>query len=294
MKRRLIAALLVTAMAMTMAAGCGNSDSGDSGKDEAKTESEGTADDAGNADEGSDSDTGYSDRKVTLVTSGTGEPYTLLADDGTWTGIDAEMWAEIEERTGWEVEVKQAAFDAMWGELDTARADVVANCTAVKPEREEKYNATIPYYGDAQCVIVNDSSSYKTVEDLKGKVVGCTNGQAAQTIIEDLGAEIGFEVKLYEDSAVGMNDLMLERIDAYANTTTNVNAFSHNNDEADFRFFEENLLANNVAYFLPKTDEGAELKEELDKVIQEMLDDGTIGKITEKWMFADMTELIQK
>ncbi len=293
MKRRLIAALLVTAMAMTMAAGCGNSDSGDSGKDEAKTESEGTADDA---DEGSDadSDTGYSDRKVTLVTSGTGEPYTLLADDGTWTGIDAEMWAEIEERTGWEVEVKQAAFDAMWGELDTARADVVANCTAVKPEREEKYNATIPYYGDAQCVIVNDSSSYKTVEDLKGKVVGCTNGQAAQTIIEDLGAEIGFEVKFYEDSAVGMNDLMLERIDAYANTTTNVNAFSHNNGEADFRFFEENLLANNVAYFLPKTDEGAELKEELDKVIQEMLDDGTIGKITEKWMFADMTELIQK
>ena len=293
MKRRLIAALLVTAMVMTAAVGCGNSGSGDSGKDEAKTESEGTADDA---DEGSDadSDTGYSDRKVTLVTSGTGEPYTLLADDGTWTGIDAEMWAEIEERTGWEVEVKQAAFDAMWGELDTARADVVANCTAVKPEREEKYNATIPYYGDAQCVIVNDSSSYKTVEDLKGKVVGCTNGQAAQTIIEDLGAEIGFEVKLYEDSAVGMNDLMLERIDAYANTTTNVNAFSHNNGEADFRFFEENLLANNVAYFLPKTDEGAELKEELDKVIQEMLDDGTIGKITEKWMFADMTELIQK
>ena len=276
-----------------MAAGCGNSDSGDSGdsgKDKAKTETENDAEENSDAD----SDTGYSDRKVTLVTSGSGEPYTLLADDGTWTGIDAEMWAEIEERTGWEVDVKQAAFDAMWGELDTARADVVANCTAVKPEREEKYHATIPYYGDAQCVIVNEGSSYKTVEDLKGKVVGCTNGQAAQTIIEDLGAELGFEVKLYEDSAVGMNDLMLERIDAYANTTTNVNAFMHNNGEADFRFFEENLLANNVAYFLPKTDEGEELKEELNKVIQEMLDDGTIAGITEKWMFADMTQLIQK
>ena len=293
MKRRLIGALLVTAMAMTMAAGCGNSDSGDSGdsgKDKAKTETENDAEESS----GADSDTGYSDRKVTLVTSGSGEPYTLLADDGTWTGIDAEMWAEIEERTGWAVDVKQAAFDAMWGELDTARADVVANCTAVKPEREEKYHATIPYYGDAQCVIVNEGSSYKTVEDLKGKVVGCTNGQAAQTIIEDLGAELGFEVKLYEDSAVGMNDLMLERIDAYANTTTNVNAFMHNNGEADFRFFEENLLANNVAYFLPKTDEGEELKEELNKVIQEMLDDGTIAGITEKWMFADMTQLIQK
>ena len=293
MKRRLIAAFLVTAMVMTAAVGCGNSGSDDSGKEDTKTETDG-GEEGTDADTDAASDTGYSERKVTLVTSGTGEPYTLLADDGTWTGIDAEMWAEIEERTGWEVELKQAAFDAMWGELDTARADVVANCTAVKPERVEKYNATIPYYGDAQCVIVNDGSSYKTVDDLKGKVVGCTNGQAAQTIIEDLAAEKGFEVKLYEDSAVGMNDLMLERIDAYANTTTNVNAFSHNNEEADFRFFEENLMANNVAYFLPKTDEGKELKEELDKVIQEMLDDGTIGKITEKWMFADMTELIQK
>ena len=293
MKRRLLAVLLAAAMAMT-AAGCGNSSSEDSGKAESGKEDSGTDEKGseGSSDEGTD--TGYSDRKVTLVTAGTGEPYTLLADDGTWTGIDAEMWAEIEKRTGWEVEVKQAAFDAMWGELDTARADVVANCTAVKPERVEKYNATIPYYGDAQCVIVNNSSSYKTVQDLKGKVVGCTNGQAAQTIIEDLGAEIGFEVKLYEDSAVGMNDLMLERIDAYANTTTNVNAFSHNNEGADFRFFEENLMANNVAYFLTKTDEGAALRDELNKVLQEMLDDGTIAKITEKWMYADMTQLIQE
>ena len=293
MKRRLLAVLLAAAMAMT-AAGCGNSSSDDSGKAESGKEDSGTdeKESEGSSDEGTD--TGYSDRRVTLVTSGTGEPYTLLADDGTWTGIDAEMWAEIEKRTGWEVEVKQAAFDAMWGELDTARADVVANCTAVKPERVEKYNATIPYYGDAQCVIVNNSSSYKTVQDLKGKVVGCTNGQAAQTIIEDLGAEIGFEVKLYEDSAVGMNDLMLERIDAYANTTTNVNAFSHNNESADFRFFEENLMANNVAYFLAKTDEGAALRDELNKVLQEMLDDGTIAKITEKWMYADMTQLIQE
>ena len=49
-----------------------------------------------------------------------------------------------------------------------------------------------------------------------------------------------------------------------------------------------------MAYFLSKTDEGEELKEELNKVIQEMLDDGTIAGITEKWMFADMTQLIQK
>lgn len=278
MKKRVLAALLVTVMAVVTAAGCGSSSKSDNS--DKKTEATDKTEDKG---------------KVVVVTAGTGEPYSLLSDDGkTWTGIDAEMWAEIEKRTGWEVEVKQAAFDALWGELDTERADVAANCFAVKKERADKYNATIPYYGDAQCVIVNEDSSYKTLEDLKGKTIGCTNGQAAQTIIEDAAKEIGFEVKLYEDSAVGMNDLVLGRIDAYANTTTNVNAFTHNHDEAKFRFFDENLMANNVAYFLPKTDRGEKLTEELNKVLQDMLDDGTVAKITEKWMFADMTKLIQK
>lgn len=279
MKKRVLAALLVSAMVVATVVGCGSKSSSDDSSKKETTEA---------------SDKKDSDETVTVVTAGTGEPYSLLADDGTWTGIDAEMWDEIEKRTGWKVELKQAAFDALWGELDTERADVAANCFAVKAERTDKYNATIPYYGDAQCIIVNDDSSYKTVDDLKGQVVGCTNGQAAQTIIEDLAKEKGFEVKLYEDSAVGMNDLKLGRIDAYANTTTNVNAFTHNNSDAKFRFFDEQLLANNVAYFLAKTDDGDKLTEELNDVIQDMLDDGTVAKITEKWMYADMTKLIQK
>ena len=279
MKKRVLAALLVSAMVVATVVGCGSKSSSDDSSKKETTEA---------------SDQKDSDETVTVVTAGTGEPYSLLADDGTWTGIDAEMWDEIEKRTGWKVELKQAAFDALWGELDTERADVAANCFAVKAERTDKYNATIPYYGDAQCVIVNDDSSYKTVDDLKGQVVGCTNGQAAQTIIEDLAKEKGFEVKLYEDSAVGMNDLKLGRIAAYANTTTNVNAFTHNNEDANFRFFDENLMANNVAYFLPKTERGDKLTEELNDVIQEMLDDGTVAKITEKWMYSDMTKLIQK
>ena len=45
---------------------------------------------------------------------------------------------------------------------------------------------------------------------------------------------------------------------------------------------------------IQKTDDGDKLTKELDDVIQDMLDDGTVAKITEKWMYADMTKLIQK
>ena len=90
MKKRVLAALLVTMMTVGTVAGCGsNAKSDDSDK---KASSESKSDDK--------KDSG---KKVTVVTSGTGEPYSLISDDGKWTGIDAEMWDEIEKRTGWEV-----------------------------------------------------------------------------------------------------------------------------------------------------------------------------------------------
>ncbi len=287
MKKRVLSVLLIVMLAAFTAVGCGGNSDEEKSSDDQKEQKEESSD-------GASDETG-SDKTVVVVTSGNGEPYSLLADDGTWTGIDAEMWDEIEKRTGWTVEVKQAAFDAIWGELDTERADVSANCWAVKPERTDKYYATIPYYGDAQCVIVpEDNKDINTFEDLKGKTVGCTNGQAAQTIIEEMSQEIGFTLTLYEDSSVGLNDLHLGRVDAYAYTTTGVYNFMHFNEDVSFRFLEEDLTANNVAYFLPKTDKGKEICDELNKVIQEMLDDGTIAKITEKWMYSDMTKLIQE
>jgi hypothetical protein len=37
-------------------------------------------------------------RTVTVVTSGGGLPYSLIEDGNKWSGLEAEMWAEIEKR----------------------------------------------------------------------------------------------------------------------------------------------------------------------------------------------------
>lgn len=283
MKKRILSTLLAVSMVAALCVGCGSKESSSS---ETKKEDE-------NVTQNSD-DPISQIKSVTVATRGGGEPYSLLHDDGSWTGIDAEMWDEIEKRTGWEVEVKQAAADAIWGELDTGRADVSANCWAVKPERCDKYYDTIPYYGDAQCVIIaEDNKDLKKFDDLAGKKVGVANGQAAQTLIEDMGKEKGFEVTLYEDGNAGYQDVLLGRLDAFATTTSAVYNYMHFND-GKFGFLEEDLMANNVAYFVPKTEEGAVLRDALNEVIQEMLDDGTVSKIVTKWMYTDMTKLINE
>lgn len=266
MKRKILI-LLTVLMSLALLAGCSNK------KDE---KSDGKID------------------KVTIVTAGDGLPYSLLEQNNNWKGIDAEMWQEIEKRTGWKVELKRASFDSIWGEIDSKRADLTANCWATKKERMQKYLASVPYYGDAQAIVVkNDNNTISKPSDLKkGMKVGVNNGQASQTIVEEMAKKQNFEVVLYDTTATALADLNLGRIDAVACAVTTAQKYE-NSMKVKFKILDEKLLANNVAYFIAKTDKGNKIKEELDKVITEMIKDGTVGKITKKWLYDDMTKLIK-
>ena len=72
-------------------------------------------------------------RTVIVGPAGTGEPYSKVDDQGTWTGAEADLWAEVEARTGWTIEMKQVAdMASLFGELNTGRVDVAANCFAIR------------------------------------------------------------------------------------------------------------------------------------------------------------------
>ena len=273
MKRRVLAALLVTMMTVGTVAGCGsNAKSDDSDK---KASSESKSDDK--------KDSG---KKVTVVTSGTGEPYSLISDDGKWTGIDAEMWDEIEKRTGWEVEVKQASFDAMWGELDTGRADVVANCLAVKEERTDKYNATIPYYGDSQCIIVNDDSDYKTSDDLKGKTTANSIGSTYMELGEDYGAT----VKGVDDLTKCMDLVKSGGVDATINAATSINDYLQTTKDSSFKIVDQSKESTPYAIPMVKGDDNTSLKKAVNKALKELKEDGTLSKISIKYFGEDLTK----
>lgn len=230
--------------------------------------------------------------KVVVVTSGEGIPYSLLDDKQKWTGIDAEMWEEIGKRAGWEIEVRQGSFDSIFGELDAKRADVAANCFAIKKERTDKYYASVPYYGDAQSVAVKENNdNINTLDDLKGKKVGVCSGQASQTILEEMAKNDNFDLSLYDMTSTGLTDLNLGRLDAVGGATTTINEYTKSTG-TKLKILDEKLAANNVGYFFTKTERGAIIKEQVDKILEEMLKDGTCSRITKKWLDDDMTAYI--
>ena len=272
-----VAAAAVMSVAPACLVGCGSSESEEA---PAAEDAEAPAEDSGET------------RSIIVGTAGTGEPYSAVSDSGEWTGIESELWAEVTERTGWDIEMNQGAdMSSLFGELETGRVDVAANCFAITESRLEKYIASDPIYGDAQVIIVQPDSSYQTFEDLRGKTIGVTAGQASQTTVEEMAPEYDWEVVTYEDSNAGFQDTALGRIDCYANTVTNIKK-AEDAQGLEFRMLDEKLFGNNVGWWFQDSEEGAALRDDLNVVLAEMMADGTVAEIVTKWFGEDMTAYI--
>lgn len=231
-------------------------------------------------------------RKIIVGTAGGAEPYSLIDDKGNWTGAEADLWAEVEKRTGWEIEVKQVAdMASLFGELGTGRVDVAANCFAITEARLEKYIASAPLYADAQVIIVQPESEYQTLEDLRGQTIGVTAGQASQSTVEKIAPDYDWEVITYEDTNAGFQDCSLGRVTAFAHTVTSIQK-AERAQGLKFRMLDEKLFGNNVGWWFADTEEGKEIRDEINEVIKEMHEDGTISEIIKKWFFEDLTTLI--
>lgn len=285
MKKQTIA-LLLAAQCGLMLAGCG---AGESAETEAATTAATEAAASSEETEASQ-ETDTESRSIIVGTSGTSDKYSVLDDEGNWTGVDADIWKEIEERTGWDVEIKQVDFAGTWGELDSGRIDIASNYWAVNDERKEKYCTSIPYASDVQVVVVpEDRTDLNTFEDIRGAKVSVAQGQSAQFMIQAIADQYDFDVIVYESDA--LQDLLLGRVDATASSITYVQNYCDTHG-VKVHQLEEDLSKVNVGMYAQKTEEGEALMADINAVLQEMLDDGTIAEITEKYLDMDMTEFI--
>lgn len=276
MKSKKATALIISAaLAAASMAGCSGQNPEPAAS--AKTTQANQSENAKTNDSGNDTEQAES-RTVIVGTAGTGEPYSMVDDQGNWTGAEADLWAEIEARTGWTIEMKQVSdMASLFGELNTGRVDVAANCFAITEARLKTYIASDPIYADAQVIIVRPDSEYKTLDDLRGCTIGVTAGQAAQSTVENMAPDYDWEIVTYEDSNAGFQDCSLGRIDCYANTVTNIEK-AEKAQNLEFRMLDQKLFGNNVGWWFADTEEGAELRDAVNVVLKEMHDDGTVSE----------------
>jgi len=221
--------------------------------------------------------------KITVGTSGTLYPasyYPEGSDD--ITGYDVEVIKEIANRLDLEVEFKTSDFNNMLASVQNGRVDLAANDIGVTDERKEKFAYSEPYKYSYTTMIVrkDDLSGINSLEDLKGKKAGGEATTGYSKIAEELGAEVVAYGNTTNDVYLrdvdnGRTDLIIN--DYYLQSLA-LQAFSDLNItiHPDFKFDETSNAA-----IMPK--DATELKKQVDKVLSEMREDGTLTKLSEEF-----------
>ncbi|WP_437342368.1 transporter substrate-binding domain-containing protein [Jeotgalibacillus marinus] len=228
---------------------------------------------------------------LTVATSGTLYP-TSYYESGSdeLTGFEVEVVREMASRLGLEVEFKEMGLDGMLKSVSTGQVDIAANDIEITDERAEKVAFSTPIkhsYGTA-IVRTDDLSGIKTFEDLKDKRAA----GAATSIYMDLAREYGAEEVIYDnatnelylrDVAVGNTDVILND---YFLQTIALEAFP----ELEITIHPDlKYVPSEAAMVMDK--ENSELTEQVNRVLGEMLEDGTIAEISSEFFAgADVTQ----
>ena len=265
MKKRLFSILLCAVLVVSMAA-C-------SSKKEETEEPEAT-EESGEATEETNEKYGLDMDTITVAISSGYEPFCFDKDD---------------ELQGIKVEWERADFSGLLGLLDSGKADVVAAQLTPTPEREEKYAFTEPetYYGSV-VVVSNDNTEIKSVDDLAGKTIGVGAGNEMQQDIEAMypNGEVKFEI--YQSATLEnmLKDVDMGRIDGML--AQDIQAYmAIDKSGVNCKVLTPPFESSCGALAVKK--ENTELLDGLNAFIKEIKEDGTLTKISEKWIGADVS-----
>ena len=214
-------------------------------------------------------------------------PMGFIGDDGEYTGFDLELAQEAAKRLGLEYKPQPIAWDSKDMELESGNIDYIWNGFTMTG-REEDYTWSEPYMANTQVFVVAKDSGIASQADLAGKVVECqidSSAEAALQQVPDLTATFG-QLLTTADYNSAFMDLEQGAVDAIAMDVV-VARYQIKQRNADFVVLDDTLAAEEYAIGFKKGN--TELRDKVQKTLEEMAADGTMKEISEKWFDEDVT-----
>jgi polar amino acid transport system substrate-binding protein len=152
-----------------------------------------------------------------LIGSSNDAPFSYTdVESGKLKGLDIEILKEICKRLGiGDIQMKVTDFSNLLVELNNKNVDMVADAMYVKDERLQIAAFTDKWYQEGEAVVIPESSSIKTKEDLKDKKVGAQPGttfyETAQKWLDE--GKIG-GLEAYDNQATLMTAVNTGKVDA--------------------------------------------------------------------------------
>ncbi|HWR24283.1 MAG TPA: transporter substrate-binding domain-containing protein [Feifaniaceae bacterium] len=214
--------------------------------------------------------------KLVILTSSGFAPFEYLGASNEVVGVDMDIAKAVADELGVALEVVDMDFDGIVPAVQSGKGDLGAAGITANDERRQSVDFSINYVDAAQVIIVPEGSDIKSAADLAGKNVGVQMGTTGDTYVTDeVGAGQVLRYKTGPDAGV---ELANGKIDAVVIDELPAKQIAEANK--GLVVLEEPLTEEQYAIALKK--DSPDLKSVVDKVVQKLLDDGTVAKLIEE------------
>ena len=214
-------------------------------------------------------------------------PYGYQNENGEYVGFDLDLAAEVCNRNDWELVKQPIDWDTKDMELNSGTISCIWNGFTMNG-REDEYAWTDPYVDNSQVFVVKSDSGIASFADLAGKSVAVqTDSSAEAALKEDDNKDLldSFkELVVVADYNTAFMNLDSDAVNAIA-MDIGVAKYQMESRDGSYTILDDVLSAEQYAVGFAKSN--TELRDKVQKTLNDMRDDGTFQKIAEKWDLTD-------
>ena len=212
--------------------------------------------------------------KIVIATSPDFPPFESL-EGGQVVGIEIDIMELICKELGVQLEVVQMDFDSVLLGVQSAKYDAGVSGITVTPARQKNMLFTAPYYNAAQVIVVKEGSAIQGKADLADKTVSVQTGTTAESGCQDEGVA----VQAFAANADAKAALTTGKVDAWV--VDNLTAIQMVEEGDGLVILEEKMTDEPYAFAFAFGSE--DLVAEIDKILTELIADGTVEAIFEEY-----------
>ena len=226
------------------------------------------------------------DGKLIMSTNAAFPPYEMTDDDGNYIGIDVEVAQAIADKLGLELVIDNMGFTAALEAAQNGKSDMVMAGVTVTDDRLLVMDFSDSYATGIQVVIVPEDSDITTLDDLEGKIIGTQMGTTGFIYASDTPENGGYgedNVIAYDNGITAVQALMNGQVDAVI--IDNAPAQEFVNSNPGLKILDTEWLTENYAIGFQKGN--TELVEAVNTALAELIEDGTVQSIVDKYISAE-------
>lgn len=228
-------------------------------------------------------------------------PFSFLNEQNRLDGFDVDVAKAVADKLGVTLKLETPSWEVIAAGRWQGRYDVCICSMTPSAARGQVFNFPVEYYASPAVIVVNaDESSIHSASDLSGKKVGVGSASTYEAYLnKDLvieGANTPIEYPFsqiqavpYDNEIVAFQDLALgtgKRLDAML--TNLVTANERIKHDPRFKVVGKQLYSEPNVVATEKGDPQWDAR--LTQVLADLKSDGTLTKISQKWIGADITQ----